>query len=924
MTQRMIGHAGEQALAALRPFGVDVMFTLNGGHVWPLYEAARNQGVRVVDTRHEQTATFAAEGYAKLTRTPGLAVLTAGPGITNGVSAITTAYFNGSPLVVLGGRAPQRRWGSGSLQELEHVPIVASITKSAGTVFSPELAAKQVHEAAAIAVTPHRGPVFLDFPLDVFGPAEAELPDPVRPSAEPPTLTRSPPSPDWSPRPSGRPSSWAATCTGTGAWDALRAAVEHLRVPCWFNGLGRGCLPADHELAFTRTRGLLKTEADLVVVVGTPLDFRLGFGRFGSAAVAHVVDAPSGRAGHVEVATAAGDLAAIFDGLAAYAGDRSDHEPWITKVRDAEAMAASGDVALLGADADPIKPTRVYGELAKRLERDAVVICDGGDFASYAGKYVEVFTARVLARHRAVRVPRQRSRLCDRRPCRAPAVADRAAARRRCRRLQPDGRRTASCATASRSSWSWGTTACGGWRSTRCRPSTAGTSPATCSPVAATTRSCERSVVPVRRHPPRRGRCRARPGLRLRRALPRQRRHRPERRLPPLVQPGVGGMPSAVEARAAELRRRLERLERALDPVEADDRETYDRLQAIVAYEVARVRQQIDQIDALAMADPPGAWAKVAELDDRTRRLAGEVLAFSGGVGARRAGLDDGLCAAADQLLDEVADQILVSTRGVTLPAPGEYLDLLSGVIRVRYPAGGVWDLPMALHELGHHVAPLLGANRPEGPPVKAIVTRERQTSAPLANFAEELFADTFATYVAGPAYGYSCLLLRLPPSRAHQDVFPTHPAPVKRAVAVLTTLASLQEAFVRSKHASGSLQPAIDDLGAAWSQLLESAGGPGQPAQEAADYARSLTAELIAVLDGEPVVARFAGLAPSRAVLPAVQHGVDPPPGARMVDALNAGWMVRRGAELEGRADRVAAITAAVTTVCARITGGA
>ena len=100
-------------------FGTDVMFTLNGGHIWPLYEAARDQGMRVVDTRHEQTATFAAEGWAKLTRRPGLAALTAGPGITNGVSAITTAHFNGSPLVVMGGRAPELRWGSGSLQEMD-------------------------------------------------------------------------------------------------------------------------------------------------------------------------------------------------------------------------------------------------------------------------------------------------------------------------------------------------------------------------------------------------------------------------------------------------------------------------------------------------------------------------------------------------------------------------------------------------------------------------------------------------------------------------------------------------------------------------------------------------------------------------------------------------------------------------------------
>src|SRR3954454_11968551 len=97
ITQRIEGHAGQQAIAAMRSFGTDVMFTLNGGHIWPLYEAGRDQGMQIVAPRHEQTATFAAEGWAKLTRLPGLAALTAGPGITNSVSAITTAFFNGSP-----------------------------------------------------------------------------------------------------------------------------------------------------------------------------------------------------------------------------------------------------------------------------------------------------------------------------------------------------------------------------------------------------------------------------------------------------------------------------------------------------------------------------------------------------------------------------------------------------------------------------------------------------------------------------------------------------------------------------------------------------------------------------------------------------------------------------------------------------------
>ena len=177
------------------------------------------------------------------------------------------------------------------------------------------------------------------------------------------------------------------------AWPALRAAVETMRVPVFANGLGRGCLPADHELAFSRTRGLLKTDADVVVVVGAPLDFRLSFGSFGDAAVVHVVDSPSERAGHVTpAASPAGDLESILRAFADWSGSVADHEPWITRLRDVESAAAAGEVATTrGRDSDPIKPTRIYGELRRRLDRDAVVVCDGGDFVSYAGKYVESY-----------------------------------------------------------------------------------------------------------------------------------------------------------------------------------------------------------------------------------------------------------------------------------------------------------------------------------------------------------------------------------------------------------------------------------------------------------------------------------------------------------------------------------------------------
>lgn len=387
------GHAGQQAVAALAAFGTDVMFTLNGGHIWPLYDAARDRGMRVVDTRHEQSATFAAEAYAKLTRRPGFAALTAGPGITNGVSAITSAHFNGSPVVVLGGRAPQGRWGAGSLQELDHVPIVSSITKMAATVTDPEQAGAMVHEAARLAIEPHRGPTFLDFPLDVFGPSVGELPD----VQECDGLGAAPDDDAVAALASlvagaERPAFMVGSDVyWDGAWEELAAAAEHLGVPCFFNGMGRGVLPADHDLSFLRTRALLKQRADVVVVLGTPLDFRLGFGSFGSATVAHAVDAESRRAGHVDVLTVAGDLRLTLGGLAGYTGDRVDHSDWIAELRAAESKGAANEVAMIEADDDPIKPSRIYGELRRRLERDAVVICDGGDFASYAGKFIEVY-----------------------------------------------------------------------------------------------------------------------------------------------------------------------------------------------------------------------------------------------------------------------------------------------------------------------------------------------------------------------------------------------------------------------------------------------------------------------------------------------------------------------------------------------------
>jgi acetolactate synthase-1/2/3 large subunit len=416
-------HGGARAIAAARAHGVQTMFTLSGLHVFPLYDGAvkADPPMRIVDVRHEQTAVFAAEGTARLTRSPGLAALTAGPGVTNGVSGVTTAHFNGTPVVVLAGRASDGRWGQGSLQELDHPPLLAPVTKRAWTVHSAGEVGTATHEAFAIATTRHRGPVFLDASLEaLFGPAPAWEPAPTG------TLRRlggeQPPSGPGPAQASERgesdkpdPESVTAIARllaaserpvlvlGSDVWmdhaerEALRAA-ESLQLPVIANGQGRGILPGGHPLLVTRARALALGEADLVIVAGTPLDFRLGYGRFGGkgenppARMVHVADAAEQVATHCELAaSAAGSLAAFFAGLAdAASGDpRPWADEWVPRLRGACEQAVEADAALLSSDAHPIHPMRIYGELSAQLQPDAVIIGDGGDFVSYAGKYLE-------------------------------------------------------------------------------------------------------------------------------------------------------------------------------------------------------------------------------------------------------------------------------------------------------------------------------------------------------------------------------------------------------------------------------------------------------------------------------------------------------------------------------------------------------
>jgi len=400
------GHAGTLAVAVARAHGVETMFTLSGAHVFPLYDGAvhADPPMRLLDVRHEQTAAFAAEATGKLTRVPGLAVLTAGPGVTNGASAIAQAQFAGSPMVVLGGRAPQSRWGSGALQELDQPPILAPVSKLARTIPTAGDMLNGMHEAFTVARSSHRGPVFVDVPMDeLFGASAGEVaagghvrgadPDTDALAAIAALLVAA-----------QRP----VLVLGTDVWadhaeEAALRLVEALGIPTITNGMGRGLVPGGHPLLVTKARGQALGTADLVVVVGTPLDFRLGFGVFGGAGpdkgqgaepakVVHVADSPGQLSGHATLAgQASGDLTACLDGILAAVekAGQASYAGWVSSLQETVQAATARDAELLSAEADPVHPARIYGELVPRLADDAVVIGDGGDFVSFAGKFVE-------------------------------------------------------------------------------------------------------------------------------------------------------------------------------------------------------------------------------------------------------------------------------------------------------------------------------------------------------------------------------------------------------------------------------------------------------------------------------------------------------------------------------------------------------
>ena len=403
---------GHLVARRLKAHGVTKLFTLSGGHLFSIYDGCRAEGIDIVDVRHEQTAAFAAEGWAKATRRPGVAAVTAGPGVTNTISAIASAQANHSPMLVLGGRAPAARWGQGSLQEIDHVPLVAPLAKVAATIGRTSEIPSLIDAALAAAMAPHGGPSFLDFPLDhVFSEGIEEAPFAPMPivSGVPGAGLERGAAADGAAmdaalallRGAQRPAIMAGTDLYWGHGEqALRALAEELRAPVFLNGLARGCVPADHPLFFARARASALRGADVALLVGAPMDFRLGFGgALGAETQIIAIDRAAPRRPYPRSPAAElfGDLSDVMNALRAASGDGGSPPPaaareaWIGSLRKTEDELRSQEGALLEDQRAPLHPMRVYGELGALLDRDAIVIGDGGDFVSYAGRMIESF-----------------------------------------------------------------------------------------------------------------------------------------------------------------------------------------------------------------------------------------------------------------------------------------------------------------------------------------------------------------------------------------------------------------------------------------------------------------------------------------------------------------------------------------------------
>ncbi|MGF1553036.1 MAG: thiamine pyrophosphate-binding protein [Paracoccaceae bacterium] len=395
---------GRLVAKALRAEGVDTIFTLCGGHIIDIYDGCLDEGIKIVDVRHEQVAAHAADGYARQTGRLGCVVTTAGPGCTNAVTGVATAMRSESPVLHIGGQSSLTQHKMGSLQDLPHVDMMGPITKFASGVFSTERVADMVSMAARECFTGAYGPAYLEIPRDILDaeiPVEkARIPEPgkyrasYRMMADPKDIEKLADILVNAERP--------AVLMGQQVWASWSAqeAIDFVRamdIPCYMNGAARGMLPPGDEHHFDRTRSLAFKEADVILIVGTPFDFRMGYGKRISDEVTLVQmdldyktvgknrDIDLGLPGHPGA-----NLSAVVQAASGRIdqGKKQSRKQWMEKLREAEAKALDKLMPWFQSDRSPIHPYRLAWEINEFLRDDTIYIGDGGDVVTISAQAV--------------------------------------------------------------------------------------------------------------------------------------------------------------------------------------------------------------------------------------------------------------------------------------------------------------------------------------------------------------------------------------------------------------------------------------------------------------------------------------------------------------------------------------------------------
>ncbi|GAA2646803.1 thiamine pyrophosphate-binding protein [Streptomyces lunalinharesii] len=395
---------GHLVAKALKAEGVEVVYTLCGGHIIDIYDGCVDEGIQVVDVRHEQVAAHAADGYARLTGRPGCAVVTAGPGTTDAVTGVANAFRAESPMLLIGGQGARTQHKMGSLQDLPHVEMMTPITKFAATVPDTARAADMVSMAFRECFHGAPGPSFLEIPRDVLDAAVPAAAARVPRAGHYRASTRSPGDPDdvqrladllvRAEKPAILLGSQVWTTRGT---DAAVELVRALNVPAYMNGAGRGTLPPGDPHHFQLSRRYAFAHADVIVIVGTPFDFRMGYGkRLSADATVVQIDLDYrtvGRNRDVDLGIV-GDAGLVLKAVAEAASGRIDaggakRKAWLDELRAAEQVALDKRLPQLRSDACPIHPYRLVSEINDFLTEDSVFIGDGGDVVTFSGQVVQ-------------------------------------------------------------------------------------------------------------------------------------------------------------------------------------------------------------------------------------------------------------------------------------------------------------------------------------------------------------------------------------------------------------------------------------------------------------------------------------------------------------------------------------------------------